>query len=159
MWPILPSLIIEVKINFTYVNKNNLWSDHHGSDPKLPLWRCLLSFLVKTINNTFFGSSLQNIRETDRRVCGTDSINPRSYFSPIQARYHSPMIWECSSLSLQTAFCWHGLHCTMCCLGSTMSLFICKYSHRFLVLGMMLVPKSGCFVPGSFENETLLICL
>ena len=31
-------------------------------------------------------------------------------------------------------------------------------SHRLLT-GMMLVPKSKCSVPGSFENETLLICI
>ena len=32
-------------------------------------------------------------------------------------------------------------------------------SHRLLVAGMMLAPQSKCSVPGSFENETLLICI
>jgi len=32
-------------------------------------------------------------------------------------------------------------------------------SHRLLVAGMMLAPKSKCSVPGSFENGTLLICI
>ena len=32
-------------------------------------------------------------------------------------------------------------------------------SHRLPVAGMMLAPKSKCSVPGSFENETLLICI
>ena len=33
------------------------------------------------------------------------------------------------------------------------------HTHRLLVVGMMLAPKSRCSVPGSFENETLLICI
>ena len=39
------------------------------------------------------------------------------------------------------------------------SLFKCMYSHRLLVVGMILAPKSRCSVPGSFEDETLLICI
>ena len=39
------------------------------------------------------------------------------------------------------------------------SLFKCTYSHRLLVVGMILAPKSRCSVPGSFEDETLLICI
>ena len=32
-------------------------------------------------------------------------------------------------------------------------------AHRLLVVGVMLAPKSKCYVPSSFENETLLICI
>ena len=32
-------------------------------------------------------------------------------------------------------------------------------SHRLLVASMMLAPKSKCSRPGSFEDETLLICI
>ena len=39
------------------------------------------------------------------------------------------------------------------------SLFKCMYSHWLLVVGMILAPKSRCSVPGSFEDETLLICI
>ena len=40
-----------------------------------------------------------------------------------------------------------------------LSLFKCTYSHRLLVVGMILAPSSRCSVPGSFEDETLLICI
>ena len=32
-------------------------------------------------------------------------------------------------------------------------------SHWLLVAGMMLAPMSKCSVPGSIENENLLICI
>ena len=32
-------------------------------------------------------------------------------------------------------------------------------SHWLLVAGMMLAPMSKCSVPGSIENEILLICI